>query len=249
MAEDPPLCARCAQKVPAARLEAGCSSFSWNLAGRVKRLAEQAERLLALDADLIRLQEVTPNTLAQWELLLDEAGYEGITHAEPEHLTDRSRPLIVLTACRGAEQRVAVADVPWPERVLAVRLSDGTELLNVHSPISSKPELAKVRIHEAVYAHLADDTVSHPRILCGDLNTPRKEHADGRVWTFARDQYGRLRTRALRLSRRLPLHPRPSTQGAELGMAALGRRLPSRSPPRISRAHRRGLPLRTRVAQ
>jgi exonuclease III len=30
------------------------------------------------------------------------------------------------------------------------------------------------------------------RILCGDLNTPRKEHADGRVWTFARDRYGRL---------------------------------------------------------
>jgi YD repeat-containing protein len=126
-------------------------------------------------------------------LLLGDAGYEGIAHAEPEHPTERSRPLIVLTACRGAAQRVDVADAPWSERVLAVRLSDGTELLNVHSPISSKPELAKVRTHEAVYAHLADDTVSHPRILCGDLNTPRKEYADGRVWTFARDQYGRLR--------------------------------------------------------
>jgi exonuclease III len=29
--------------------------------------------------------------------------------------------------------------------------------------------------------------------LCGDLNTPRREHPDGRVWTFARDRYGRLR--------------------------------------------------------
>jgi hypothetical protein len=86
-------------------------------------------------------------------------------------------------------QRVDVADVPWSERVLAVRLSDGTELLNVHSPISSKPEPAKVRTHEAVYAHLADDTVSHPRILCGDLKTPREEYADGPVWTFARNQY------------------------------------------------------------
>jgi endonuclease/exonuclease/phosphatase family metal-dependent hydrolase len=24
------------------------------------------------------------------------------------------------------------------------------------------------------------------RALCGDLNAPRKEHPDGRVWTFAR---------------------------------------------------------------
>jgi len=49
-----------------ARREAGgwVLLVSWNLAGRVKRLAEQAERLLALDADLICLQEVTPNTLA-----------------------------------------------------------------------------------------------------------------------------------------------------------------------------------------
>ena len=38
---------------------------SWNLAGRVQRLAEQAERLLALDADLLCLQEVTLKTLAQ----------------------------------------------------------------------------------------------------------------------------------------------------------------------------------------
>lgn len=30
-------------------------------------------------------------------------------------------------------------------------------------------------------------------MLCGDLNTPRKEHTDGTIWTFARDQYGRLR--------------------------------------------------------
>ncbi|MGA7705615.1 MAG: hypothetical protein WB998_12050, partial [Solirubrobacteraceae bacterium] len=32
-----------------------------------------------------------------------------------------------------------------------------------------------------------------PRLLCGDLNTPRKEHPDGTIWTFARDRYGRLR--------------------------------------------------------
>lgn len=166
---------------------------SWNLAGRVKRLGEQAERLLALEADHLCLQEVTPNTLIQWEVLLGEAGYDAIQHGEPDPSTERSRPLMVLTASRGASKPVAVADVPWSERVLAVKLAEGTELLNVHSPISPKPGLAKVRTHETVYAHLAENTVSHPRILCGDLNTPRKEHADGRIWTFARDRYGRLR--------------------------------------------------------
>jgi endonuclease/exonuclease/phosphatase family metal-dependent hydrolase len=30
-------------------------------------------------------------------------------------------------------------------------------------------------------------------VVLGDLNTPRREHPDGTVWTFARDRYGRLR--------------------------------------------------------
>jgi exonuclease III len=29
--------------------------------------------------------------------------------------------------------------------------------------------------------------------VCGDLNTPRREHADGSVWTFARTNRGVLR--------------------------------------------------------
>jgi exonuclease III len=88
---------------------------------------------------------------------------------------------------------VLVDGVPWPERVLAVHLSDGTEIVNIHSPISPKPDLAKVRTQEAVHRHLADEPPGHARILCGDLNTPRREHEDGTVWTFARDRYGKLR--------------------------------------------------------
>lgn len=163
---------------------------SWNVAGRVKRLGEQAERLLALSPDVICLQEVTRSTLPRWRALLEEAGYPGIERGDLD--SGRPRPLAVLTACRTAIEPIAVAGVPWPERVLAVRLRDGAELVNVHSPISSKPELAKVRTHEAVHRHLAGAEATRPRILCGDLNTPRKEHRDGSVWTFARDQYGRL---------------------------------------------------------
>jgi endonuclease/exonuclease/phosphatase family metal-dependent hydrolase len=64
-------------------------------------------------------------------------------------------------------------------------------VVNVHSPISPKPGLAKVLTHEAVFEHLRSR--AGPRVVLGDLNTPRKEHPDGSVWTFARDRSGRLR--------------------------------------------------------
>jgi endonuclease/exonuclease/phosphatase family metal-dependent hydrolase len=103
---------------------------------------------------------------------------------------DGSKPLAVLTAAREPPSVEPVEDVPWPERVLAVRV--GTlELVNVHSPISPKPGLAKVLTHEAVFRHLS--TGSGPRVVLGDLNTPRKELPDGSVWTFARNRNGRLR--------------------------------------------------------
>ncbi len=165
---------------------------SWNVAGRVKRLQEQAEALLSLQADVLCLQEATPSTLPLWQSFLHEAGYVGIAHGEPPS-RGRSRPLIVMTASRVPLHAVMVDAVPWSERVVAVHLSDGTEVLNVHSPISPKPDFAKIRTHEAVYRHLAEEPAGYARILCGDLNTPRKEHSDGSVWTFARDQYGRLR--------------------------------------------------------
>jgi endonuclease/exonuclease/phosphatase family metal-dependent hydrolase len=96
----------------------------------------------------------------------------------------------VLTASRDRLDLVPVADVPWPERVLAVQAGP-LEVVNVHSPVSPKPELAKVRTHEAVFEHLRSG--AGPRVVLGDLNTPRREHADGSVWTFARTRSGQLR--------------------------------------------------------
>jgi exonuclease III len=65
-------------------------------------------------------------------------------------------------------------------------------VINLHSPISPTPGLVKVRTHEAVAAWLHADP-RRPRVLCGDLNTPRREHDDGSVLTFAHDSSGRLR--------------------------------------------------------
>lgn len=163
---------------------------SWNVAGRLRRLPEQAERVAGLAPDIVCLQEVIASAVTPWSERLAGAGLSHLLIAEPSADGARGRPLLTLVAARCRQQLVAVDAVPWPERVLATRLA-GLEVVNVHSPISPKPGLAKVLTHEAVQAHLRAGT--GPRLVCGDLNTPRREHPDGRVWTFARDRRGRLR--------------------------------------------------------
>jgi exonuclease III len=165
---------------------------TWNVAGRVTRQPEQASAIAAIGADVVALQEVTARTLPLWRSALDEAGFTACeTALEGLGAVSGRRMLGVLTAAREPLHRLPPpADVPWPERVLCCA-TGGLEVVNVHSPISPSPELAKVRTHEAVFAYLAGG--GGPRIVCGDLNTPRRELADGEVLTFAQDSAGRLR--------------------------------------------------------
>ncbi|MFL5864207.1 MAG: endonuclease/exonuclease/phosphatase family protein [Solirubrobacteraceae bacterium] len=164
----------------------------WNLAGRVSRQAEQADRIAGLSPDLVCLQEVTARTTGPWAERLREAGLGEVRVADVHAAVAarRDRPLLALVASRSAQEPVAVDGLPWPERVVATRV-EGLEVVNVHSPISTRPNLVKVLTHEAVHRHLAQGR--GPRLVCGDLNTPRREHPDGRVWTFARTRTGRLR--------------------------------------------------------
>ncbi len=167
--------------------------MSWNVAGRVRRQPEQAEVVAAVGADVVALQEVTARTLPLWRDALAQAGFAHVACAldEPHEAAGR-RLLGVLIAAREPLERLPEpADAPWPERLLG-RRTGGVEVINLHSPIAPAPELAKIRTHEAVAAHLATLPPA-PRILCGDLNTPRRELADGDVLTFAHDSAGRLR--------------------------------------------------------
>lgn len=167
---------------------------TWNVAGRVGRQPEQAEVIAAVGADVVALQEVTARTLALWRTTLERAGLTACeTALDPAVPSTRRRPLGVLTAARSPLTRLPPpAEMPWPERVLCCAVA-GVEVINLHSPIAPAPALAKVRTHEAVAAHLAAAPSGVPRILCGDLNTPRREHPDGDVLTFAHDSAGRLR--------------------------------------------------------
>ena len=157
----------------------------------MKRQAEQAACVLGQSPDLVCLQEVTKTSAPLWTEALRAGGLEHIAVADITARPDARRPMGVLTASRSALEPVPVAGLPWPERVLSARVA-GAEVVNVHSPVSPSPGLAKVLTHEALFAYLSQPA-EHPRIVCGDFNTPRSEKPDRTIWTFARTQHGKLR--------------------------------------------------------
>jgi exodeoxyribonuclease-3 len=167
--------------------------ITWNVAGRVRRQPEQAALVTGAGADVVALQEVTARTLPLWREAFAAAGFAGCETALDGAPAGTGRRLLgVLTATRGPLRRLdPPPGVLWPERVLCCAVAS-VEVVNLHSPISPAPGLAKVRTHEAVAAYLeaSDD---RPAVLCGDLNTPRRELPDGDVLTFAHDSAGRLR--------------------------------------------------------
>jgi exonuclease III len=71
--------------------------------------------------------------------------------------------------------------VPWPERILSVMIESpwgNIEFHTAHIPAGcSKPHEKKVETLEGIYRRLAR-TEKHPRILCGDFNTPQRERCN-----------------------------------------------------------------------
>jgi exodeoxyribonuclease-3 len=166
---------------------------SWNVAGRVRLQQRQAELIARCEADVVALQEVTRRTLPLWRAAFAEIGFSACECSLDAVVAAPGRRVLgVLTAARAPLLRLPTPpNVPWPERVLNCS-TDGFEVVNVHSPIAPAPGLAKVRTHEAVAAYLTARDGA-PAILCGDLNTPRRESPDGEIVTFAYDRSGRLR--------------------------------------------------------
>jgi len=115
--------------------------------------------------------------------------------ADPAHAPAGRRRTGVLIASRSPlEEAPTRLPVPWPETAAAAltrTLAGPLEIHTVHVPNAANGWV-KVRTLEAIRTGLegADPAA---RVLCGDLNVPRRELPDGEVISFARDSRGRMR--------------------------------------------------------
>jgi endonuclease/exonuclease/phosphatase family metal-dependent hydrolase len=136
--------------------------------------------VLRREPDVVCLQEVTSTTLERWT--------EALAPMRVQCTLPEERRLAVLLAARDLEP-APPPPVERPETVQAGTVG-GTLVVCAHVPNAANGWV-KAETLQVLGDHLA--ATSGPRVLAGDLNTPRKEHADGTVWTFARDGRGRLR--------------------------------------------------------
>jgi exonuclease III len=167
--------------------------ITWNVARRVSALAAQAAAVAERAPDVLALQEVTARTLPLWRAACATIGLDHVVctldAADPRRAPSGPRRTGVLLAARAQLAPAAALPVPWPETALAARLG-AIELHTVHVPNAANGEI-KPRTLAALRAGLAGR--AGPALLCGDLNTPRREAPDGTVWSFARDGRGRVR--------------------------------------------------------
>ncbi len=164
------------------------------MARRASRLVDQATALAARAPDVVGLQEITPRTLPLWRHAFELMGlpYVRVSAVGPE--ASGRRTLVILAS------RLVVSDVDEPlstprsESAVSARVDSAVGALDVHC--LHVPNAAngwvKVETLQAVRRGLGVPG-RVPRVLCGDLNTPRRELPDGTTISFARDSRGRLR--------------------------------------------------------
>jgi exodeoxyribonuclease III len=163
--------------------------LNWNVAGRTQLLPRQIAAVERREPDIVALQEIRKSTVGPWKRALAAAG---LTYALDSGEFSNSRRLFNLTAARWEMWELHPLGAPQPERVLSSvidRPSTPIELHNAHIPPAPSNGLIKAETCEAVFAQLARRS-ERPRILCGDLNTPRYESPEGEVETFASNHPG-----------------------------------------------------------
>jgi exodeoxyribonuclease III len=118
------------------------------------------------------------------------------------------RTLVVIGSRMVLDEVAQPLAVPWRESavsVLAQTTSGPVEIHCVHVPNAANGWV-KVETLQALRRGL-ERPARAPRVLCGDLNTPRRELPDGKTISFACDSRGRVR------------HDRgPEWDAAELGV-------------------------------
>jgi exonuclease III len=170
--------------------------LTWNVAGRVKEVQRQIDVVIAEPWDVVCLQEITPTTRDRWAAALEDEGMHAAASDWPVEPVGSRRLAVMIASRAPIDGQVAVPDLPWPERHLAVRTQvDGVdaEVHTLHAPLSGKPDQVKVRTLEALFAALTEPRDGVARVVTGDFNTPQYESREGDVQTFARTRSGNIR--------------------------------------------------------
>jgi exonuclease III len=186
--------------------------ITWNVNRRIEQLAEQAAALAGRSPDVVALQEVTARSWPLWREALAVIGLPAVVcsleGADPAREPAGRRRTGVLIAARSLDPADPLP-VPWPETTIAATVRDdavvGAEDV---APADDRAAAPRVAVHAAHVPNAANGWIkpetlaglrrgleasAGPRVLCGDLNTPRRELPDGTVLSFARDSKGRLR--------------------------------------------------------
>ena len=202
-------------KAPASDLRPTFRLVTWNIQmGGGKRRAAQLDYLRALHPDVVALQEVRLSSAGPYRHGLAEMGLPHATCSfdgtmDPA-IGQGYRCYGVLLASRWPISPVVGPRLPWPERMVSVRVhpgsspASGAELHAIHMPDKSKGD-GKIESFEAVAHYIAEQPTA-PRAVFGDLNSPMAEFADGSMMTFG--QYWRTDRSPSRPGSRLDLAER-----------------------------------------
>jgi exonuclease III len=168
--------------------------LSWNVAGRVRSVADQAAAVATggEEVDVVALQEVRASAHPAWRDALAAGGWIHQHYSAPPHRGTPERRLGVLIAARRALEPLPGIEGLPSERYAAARdQATGVEVHALHAPISAKAERVKVVTLERVAEALGGP--GPPAVLVGDLNTPAYESREGETRSFARTRGGALR--------------------------------------------------------
>lgn len=173
---------------------------TWNVARRVNRLLDQATVLAEREPDLVALQEVTRRSLPLWCRAFELMGMAHVRSSASAEATAGGRSYVMIGSRVALEEVDEPFAVPRPESAVSARARSASgpiEVHCVHVPNAANGWV-KVETLQAVRRGLAGPAgrsraSSASRVLCGDLNTPRRELPDGETISFARDSRGQLR--------------------------------------------------------
>jgi endonuclease/exonuclease/phosphatase family metal-dependent hydrolase len=170
--------------------------ISWNVQRpSAERIANQIAALQMRSADVLALQEVTARSALVFRARLAQLGLHHVLDS-----FELAADLQVLSGARQYGELIAsrwplralppsAFPIPWTERVLSALIDHpggAIELHTTHLPNGANHGWIKIETFEGIYTRLAC-AADHPRILCGDLNTPQKELPSGEIVTWGQD--------------------------------------------------------------